>query len=71
MVRYILVFVYIFILFGVANAQTDSGKGSKRQVIPDTLHRQISQDTTHTMLQLLTMLKYFTTMVITMPALRF
>jgi len=48
MVRYILVFVYIFILFGVANAQTDSGKGSKRQVIPDTLHRQISQDTTHT-----------------------
>ncbi len=44
MVRYNLVFVYIFMLVGVANAQTDSGKGSKP---PDTLTQQISRDTTH------------------------
>lgn len=46
MVRYSLIFVYIFILFGVVNAQTDSGKGSKRQIVPDTLYQQISRDTT-------------------------
>lgn len=50
MIRYCLAFIYMYLLFGTANAQIDSGRISKNQALPDTLHPQISQDTTHAIL---------------------